>query len=557
MADAAATSSGAASVTPSRGRQGVNAGGYLTPRGAITWLLGGGKVKDTGGSGISALTAARTSLDWSRCLSAHDDDHDNEHPASSAVRAAFPIRELRDGQSLAACQPEQYPISPYERIGADDADVEYFDLLIDEVVAPSESTSPRPTIQVGVRLLAEAWVDTFPARCRTARGVEQVRVRTGFQSISAQVRDASAKGDSRGSGREVGPYVRGLELRATVVPPTGTVVVTEIATAGAAAGGPTESNITTEMANSRENNRGFSVCVGGEAGVPVPSVTAAVDRKKVHGLSATAELAGVPVVQWSAVKLRRRGATGNVATTSFFPSTYAEWTARLATWSNGLTYEPALLFAARQEQWSTNPPRLTTPPPAADGWPSLAARWTIYHHGTEPSSPYARWVPHAAPASLAERHSQGRDEPTGIARYSHVSALLRRWGGREVLASGPPPPRGGGARGVLATAYLDGGDARPPPRADPADVRALRRRSPRRLLPLDRPAVPEFIVLAVEVAPKMAAHRQASHAVRWWQGGVVNEAWPPAGADAEAGVRRFLIPVAVRRRREAHATRPD
>lgn len=557
VAAAPAIGSGAAGVTCSIGRQGVSADNYLAQRAATTSPISSGKAKSADGIWTSAWAAARTSLDWAHCLPALVNGRSSEQPAHAEMRTAFPIRELRDGQSSAAGRAEQLAISPYQRIGVDAAGVEHFDLWIAEEVALGASTSQLPTAQVGVRLVAEAWIAGSPESSSAARGVEQVRVRMGFQSVSAEVRDASAKGDRHGGAREVGPYVRGLQLRATVVPPMGTVVVTEMATAGAAAGGPTETNITTEMANSGERNHGLSVSVGGEAAAPIPSVTATVDRKKVQGSTTTAELARVPGVQWSAVKPQRRGATGNTTTTSSVPSTYAEWTARLATWSNGLTYEPEFLFAARLEQWSTTSPRVTTPPPAADGWPSLAACWTIYPHGTEPSSPYAGCVPQASAAPSAERHSQNGEEPTRLARHPHLLILLRCFCGRNIPASVPPPPRGGGALGDPAVAQLDGGGARHPPRAAPADIRALRRCSPRRLLLLGRSAVPEFIVLAVEVAPQMVAHRQAFHTLRWWEGGVVSEAWPPPGADAEAGVHRFLIPVCVRRRREAHGTRPD
>lgn len=531
----------------------ARAGGYLARRAASTSPTGSGKAKSADGIWSSARAAAKTSLDWAHSLPALVNGRSNEQPAHAAMRTAFPIRELRDRQGSAAGRAERLPISLHQRIGVDDAGVEHFDLLIDDAMAPSGSTWPQPAVHV--ELLAEAWIARSQESSSAVRGDEQVRVRVGFASINAEVRDASAKGDRHGGGREVGPYVRGLELRATVVPPTGSVVVTEMVTAGVAAGGPPDANIITEMANGREGNRGASVGFGGEAGVPIPSVTAAVERKKVQGSTTTAELARVPRVQWIAFKRPRRGATGSTTTASFVPSTYAEWTARLATWSNGLTYEPEVLFAGRLEQWSTTPPRVTAPPPAADGWPSLAARWIIYLHGSDPSPPCEGWVPPAAAAPLAERHSQGREEPTWRARHPHLSTLLGCFGGRNVHAAGPPPPRGGGARGVPAVAHLDGGAARPPPRAAPADIRALRRRSARRLFPLGRSGVPESILLAVEVAPQMAAHRQAFHTLRRWEGGVVSEAWPPPGADAEAGVRRFLITVSVRRSREA--TPPD
>lgn len=502
-------------------------------------------------------SSARRSIDYGATSFARRCGSNNS--AHSAERTAFPIRQVRDTMDTAAgpggvpaLHAEVYDISPHQLVREDG--VEHFDLWTEEVVAPGEITAQRPTVKVRVRVATEARIVPSRASSSAARRFEPIRARIWFESISAEVTGACAKGDRQGDGREVGPYVERLALRATVVPPPSTVVVTDMATTGAAAGGPIETSITTEQATSRERNVGLSASAGGEAGVPTPSVTAAVDRKIVGALTVTAELAGVRPVHWSADIHRRRGSRMRTPTAEFF-ATYAEWTARLATWSTGLPYEPASLFAEDQVVWPTSPPRVITPPAAANGLPSLAASWTIYPPDTEPSSARAGRVQQApALPAGASRPAAGR-ESTADARRPLLARLLGCLTGRSLTKSGLPSSWGGGTRHASAAAGLDGGGARTP--NDPADIRALRPCSPKRLLPLGRPAMPEYVLLAVEVAPKTVAHRQAFHTLRRWEGGVDTEAWPPLGADAEAGVQRFLLPVRVRRGEEAHATRPE
>lgn len=446
-----------------------------------------------------------------------------------------------------------YPTSPHELVREDEDGVQHFQLWSEEVEAPGENPAQRPTVEVRMRVAAEARMDPSPARSSAARRLAPICARIWFESISAEVKGARAKGDRQGGDREVGPYVEGLALRATVVPPTRTAVVTDIATTGAAAGGPIEASITTEQATSRERNLGFSASAGGEAGVPIPTVTAGVDRKRVRTLTVTAELTGVRPVQWYADVYRRRGGRMRTATADFF-ATYAEWTAHLATSSTGLPYEPASLFAEHQLIWPTILPRVSTPPVAADGMPSLAASWTIYPPGTEPSSARAGRVQQGHTLPLSTPHPLEGGEPTAATRRPLRSKLLVCIGGGRPSKYGPPSPRGGGAQGASAAADLESGGARAP--SAPADIRALRRCPPMCLLPAARPVVPEYVMLAVEVAPKTVAHRQAFHTLRRWEGGVVTEAWPPPGADAEVGVQRFLLSVRVRRIQEPHATGP-
>lgn len=347
----------------------------LATRRATTSPTGGDKSKSTGGIGTSVWSSTWSSLSFSGGVTSRARRRGSNKSAHSAERTAFLVRLQRDAMDLeagssgklASCA-DMYHISYHELVQQDENGPENFELWIDQDTAPGDTT-----VKVRVRVAAEARVVSPTMRPLEARRLEPIRACIWFESISAAVTGASAKRHRHGSGREVGPYVERLELRATVMPPPGSVVVTDSADTPEE---PLETHITTEEVITRERNVGFAANAGGEAGVPCPAVNVGVDRRNGRALTVTTEVAGVHPVRWDADIHRRHRSRFKTATTESF-ATYAEWTAHLVTWSTGLPYEPASLFADGQSVWPTNPPKVTAPPAAASGAPSLTGRWTI------------------------------------------------------------------------------------------------------------------------------------------------------------------------------------